>query len=64
MRTLFVENLPPPGGEVDLERREAEHLFRVLRAAPGDSFRLLDGRGGQGFGVSRVGAGGGGADTS
>ena len=47
MRTLFVENLPPPGGEVDLERREAEHLFRVLRAAPGDSFRLLDGRGGR-----------------
>ena len=47
MRTLFVENLPSPGGEVDLERREAEHLFRVLRAAPGDSFRLLDGRGGR-----------------
>lgn len=47
MRTLFVENLPSPGGEVELERREAEHLFRVLRAAPGESFRLLDGRGGR-----------------
>lgn len=47
MRTLFVENLPGPGCEVDLERREAEHLFRVLRAAPGERFRLLDGRGGR-----------------
>ena len=47
MRTLFVENLPPPGGDVGLERREAEHLFRVLRAAPGERFRLLDGRGGR-----------------
>ena len=46
MRTLFVENLPPAGGDVELERREAEHLFRVLRAAPGERFRLLDGRGG------------------
>ena len=46
MRTLFVENLPPAGGEVAPERREAEHLFRVLRAAPGERFRLLDGRGG------------------
>ena len=47
MRTLFVENLPPPGGEAALEKREAEHLFRVLRAAPGERFRLLDGRGGR-----------------
>ena len=47
MRTLFVENLPSPGGEVALERREAEHLFRVLRAAPGERFRLLDGSGGR-----------------
>lgn len=46
MRTVFVENPPPPGGEVALEKREAEHLFRVLRAAPGERFRLLDGRGG------------------
>lgn len=47
MRTLFLENLPPAGGEAVLERREAEHLFRVLRAAPGERFRLLDGRGGR-----------------
>ena len=47
MRTLFVENLPVTGGEVAPERREAEHLFRVLRAAPGERFRLLDGRGGR-----------------
>jgi 16S rRNA (uracil1498-N3)-methyltransferase len=47
MRTLFVENLPPLGGEAVLERREAEHLFRVLRAAPGERFRLLDGSGGR-----------------
>ena len=45
MRTLFIENIPPPGGEAVLERREAEHLFRVLRAAPGERFRLIDGRG-------------------
>lgn len=47
MRTLFVENMPSIGGEVVLERRETEHLFRVLRAAPGERFRLLDGRGGR-----------------
>ena len=47
MRTLFVENLPDPGGDVVLERRESEHLFRVLRATPGERFRLLDGRGGR-----------------
>ncbi len=47
MRTLFVDNLPPSGGEVVLERRESEHLFRVLRAAPGEHVRLLDGRGGR-----------------
>jgi len=47
MRTLFVDNLPSVGGEVALERREAEHLFRVLRAAPGERVRLLDGRGGR-----------------
>ena len=46
MRTLFVENPPSPGGEVSLDRREAEHLFRVLRAVPGERFRLLNGRGG------------------
>ena len=42
-----MENLPSPGGDVALERREAEHLFRVLRAAPGETFRLLDGAGGR-----------------
>lgn len=46
MRNLFVENLPSPGGKAILERREEEHLFRVLRATPGERFRLLDGRGG------------------
>ena len=40
-----MENIPPPGGEAVLERREAEHLFRVLRAAPGERFRLIDGNG-------------------
>ena len=40
-----MENLPAPGCEAVLERREAEHLFRVLRAAPGERFRLIDGRG-------------------
>lgn len=55
MRTLFVENLPAPGGDVALERREAEHLFRVLRAAPGERFRLLDGRGGRAVAEVRPG---------
>jgi len=40
-----MENPPPPGSEAALDRREAEHLFRVLRAAPGERFRLLDGQG-------------------
>ena len=41
-----MDNIPAPGGAAVPERREAEHLFRVLRAAPGERFRLIDGKGG------------------
>lgn len=34
-----------PGAEVTLERGEETHLFRILRALPGDEVELLDGRG-------------------
>lgn len=50
-----MENIPAPGDVAELERREAEHLFRVLRAAPGERFRLIDGRGG--VAVAAVGPG-------
>lgn len=34
-----------PGTDVTLDRSEETHLFKILRAAPGDVVELLDGRG-------------------
>ena len=45
MRTFFCETIPEPGEAAELEKSEFDHLFRTLRAAPGDAVALFDGRG-------------------
>lgn len=55
MRSFFCESIGTPGAAAELEEREAEHLFRVLRAVPGDEVTLLDGRGGRAAAVVRPG---------
>lgn len=45
MRTFFCETIPAPGEAAELEKSEFDHLFRTLRAAPGDEVALFDGRG-------------------
>lgn len=44
-----------PGDAVPLDRDELSHLFKILRARPGDVVGLLDGKGGTG--LAEVGAG-------
>ena len=51
MHAFFIGSLPEPGTAPELERGESDHLFRTLRARPGDRVRLLDGRGGAGIAV-------------
>lgn len=55
MHTFFVEHMTEPGGFAALEPRERDHLFKTLRARPGDAVELLDGRGGRMDGVVRDG---------
>ena len=45
MHTAFVKNIPAPGGVVELEKREHDHLFKTLRCRAGEQFRLCDGCG-------------------
>ena len=45
MHRVFCTDIPAPGGCVEVEPREAEHLFKVFRARPGESVELLDGHG-------------------
>ena len=47
MHYFFYENLKNTAAEeiVKLNKDETEHLFKILRAAPGDQIRLLDGCG-------------------
>lgn len=44
-----------PGDSVSLEREELSHLFKILRARPGDVVGLLDGKGR--IGLAEVGKG-------
>ena len=45
MRTFFCETIPAPGEAAEFEKSEFDHLFRTLRAAPGDEVALFDGCG-------------------
>ncbi len=56
MHTFFCGELTAPGELVELEQREEEHLFRTLRAVPGDEVGLLDGQGG--YGTALIESGG------
>jgi 16S rRNA (uracil1498-N3)-methyltransferase len=44
LRRLYAPQLPPHGGEVQLDRQAAHHAH-VLRLSVGDSIRLFDGHG-------------------
>lgn len=48
MRTIFHSHIGNAGELFQPEPREAEHLFRVFRARPGDRVLVMDGRGGRG----------------
>ena len=45
MHSFFCNTLGKAGEPVELAKRESDHLFKTLRAAPGDTVELLDGRG-------------------
>lgn len=45
MHRIFCSSIPGEGVEFKPEAREAEHLFKVFRARPGEAVELLDGRG-------------------
>ena len=45
MHRIFCSVIPESGVEFQPEAREAEHLFKVFRARPGEAVELLDGRG-------------------
>ncbi len=46
MHSFFCDTIGDAASRPSLEEREYDHLFRTLRARPGDEIRLLDGRGG------------------
>ena len=45
MHRIFCSVIPQAGEEFRPDAREAEHLFKVFRARPGEAVELLDGRG-------------------
>ena len=45
MHRIFCSNIPGEGVEFKPDAREAEHLFKVFRARPGEAVELLDGCG-------------------
>lgn len=45
MHRIFCSNIPGVGVELKPDAREAEHLFKVFRARPGEAVEMLDGRG-------------------
>ena len=47
MRTIFHTHIGRKGELFQAEPREAEHLFKVFRARPGDRVLVMDGRGGR-----------------
>ena len=55
MHTFFTETFFTPGTHAQLSARERDHLFKTLRARPGDEVELLDGCGGRMTGIVREG---------
>ena len=55
MHTFFTETFFTPGTHAQLSARERDHLFKILRARPGDEVELLDGCGGRMTGIVREG---------
>ena len=45
MHTFFCESIGEKGTAAMLSRGERDHLFKTLRARPGETVRLIDGRG-------------------
>ncbi|MFA6715625.1 MAG: RsmE family RNA methyltransferase [Victivallaceae bacterium] len=45
MHNFFIDVIGKPGEEVLFPQSEMKHLFKTLRAAPGDMIGLLDGKG-------------------
>ena len=45
MHRVFCTDIPDTGGYAVPDSREAEHLFKVFRARPGEDVELLDGHG-------------------
>ncbi|MDD3117558.1 MAG: RsmE family RNA methyltransferase [Victivallales bacterium] len=45
MHCFYCRAIGRPGTTVELEERDRKHLFKTLRAAPGEQFELTDGRG-------------------
>ncbi len=45
MHGFFTDFIGEAGDEVTLDRMERDHLFKTLRAAPGERVRILDGKG-------------------
>ena len=46
MHSFWMDVLPEPSTVFRLPSEEESHLFRILRARPGERVRLLDGKGG------------------
>ncbi len=55
MHSFFCDIPGGPGDTVELGPRERDHLFKTLRAAPGEQIELLDGRGGRALAEVRPG---------
>lgn len=49
MHSFWVETLPENGSQFRLAKEEETHLFRILRARPGEQVQVLDGKGGIGI---------------
>jgi len=55
MHCFFCRNIGQPGTYVELDERDAKHLFKTLRANCGERIELTDGQGT--FALAEVGAG-------
>ena len=42
---FYTESVPEPGGQIELDGKEAWHALGVKRLQPGDAVRIMDGRG-------------------